>query len=283
MKRRVIARHNKNYIYKNVIKPLKKHGVRFDSILFESGYFIFNFEDNSVCEFKLRGLPQVLFGVWNVNGKIEIFGDDIIHIDKFKPSQCVNFSIEDIINLYWDYKNKKIILQNIVMDIFDNDYDDIYYTDESKLNRISSNEFDKIYENQYNIEIFKLSHSSMTPEEFDRCEYYKNKFINELSNNPFVKHIWFYRTPEFYKDYGSIEIFLTEETHNWTDEEFDNFYISWKNLIEWGDDTYSNEFSNKNLTGLSFCFHKILWQETEEELNTVIKNIYNNQNLIQIK
>jgi len=62
---------------------------------FYSGYFIIEFEKNSVCHFKIKSLPHWSFAIWLRPGKdFTIFGQVTILIDKFKPTRsdlcCIN-------------------------------------------------------------------------------------------------------------------------------------------------------------------------------------------------
>ena len=65
-------------------------------------YFVFSYEDKSICNFKIKEIPEFTFGVWmssNVNleyydpkfkeSKLILFTQPTINMDKFKPSRCV--------------------------------------------------------------------------------------------------------------------------------------------------------------------------------------------------
>lgn len=69
----------------------KKSGKKVINKEFDDGYFLFNFGENTVCQFKLTGAKNWLFGIWTIpddNGTIEVslFGEHYWYIDKFKPT-----------------------------------------------------------------------------------------------------------------------------------------------------------------------------------------------------
>lgn len=58
---------------------------------FDDGYFLFNFGENTVCQFKIKGVKSWLFGIWaipNDDGtiKVSLFGEHYWYLDKFKPT-----------------------------------------------------------------------------------------------------------------------------------------------------------------------------------------------------
>ena len=86
---------------------------------FTDSYFVFSYEDKSICNFKIKEIPDFYFGVWlssNIdlsyydkefeNSKLILFTQPIIHIDKFKPSQSVYcIPVERVVDL--DEYNKE--------------------------------------------------------------------------------------------------------------------------------------------------------------------------------
>lgn len=77
---------------------------------FGSGYFLFEFEGNSICWFFVNELPDWKFGIWynRETNTYEIFGQTITLIDKFKPyaSPLCETDIEKFNLCLGDIKNK---------------------------------------------------------------------------------------------------------------------------------------------------------------------------------
>ncbi len=84
MNKRIKKKKNKNRI-KAILKQLP---FRTKRVAFGSGYFIFSFDESSMCWFWLKEFPLWKFGIWlDEKGGYEIFGQMIASIDKFKPSR----------------------------------------------------------------------------------------------------------------------------------------------------------------------------------------------------
>ena len=85
----------KNYrrIIEFVINELKEGTIEFSYEKFLNGYYIFDFGEDSVFHFRIKGIKGWLFGIWcsekqneeNIY-RISIFGEQDDHIDKFKPT-----------------------------------------------------------------------------------------------------------------------------------------------------------------------------------------------------
>ncbi len=72
----------------NILDIIESNGFHVTSKKFGSGYFIYSLGSNAVCHFKLKELPDFLFGIWLYdNNKFEIFGQFELYLDKFKPSR----------------------------------------------------------------------------------------------------------------------------------------------------------------------------------------------------
>jgi len=81
-----IGEKNKNKIYEILNKI--SYTVDFESIEIENGYFLFEFDKNSVAHFSIKEFPEWKFGIWLYkNGEYSVFGEAITLIDKFKPSR----------------------------------------------------------------------------------------------------------------------------------------------------------------------------------------------------
>lgn len=117
MKKRQLKKWNKKKIEK-ILVDIKHSGYTITRIIFGSGYFVFNFEANSVCWFQLKEFPDWKFGIWitpseyirnNKKKKFSIFGENIYCIDKFKPSA----STLSETNLS-DFLKELAIIQNLI-------------------------------------------------------------------------------------------------------------------------------------------------------------------------
>lgn len=94
---RAIGLTNKQLMY-GVIDKLRSHGLTPHKIEFPTGYFLFmNQTDYEIMHFKLKELPEFLFGVWNKELTFDndetkkipfIFGERECLLDKFKPSRA---------------------------------------------------------------------------------------------------------------------------------------------------------------------------------------------------
>ncbi len=101
MKKRIRIKREKyknTKIINNILSNLK---FNITKKVFGNGYFMFSFEENSVCWFWLKEFPGWKFGLWlGKNNSFSIFGEHISMIDKFKPSASyISFeSVEEFNN-----------------------------------------------------------------------------------------------------------------------------------------------------------------------------------------
>ena len=94
---RAISSTNKQLMY-GVLDKLRSHGLTPHKIEFPAGYFLFmNQTDYEIMHFKLKEVPEFLFGVWNKDLTFDndetkrvpfIFGERECLLDKFKPSRA---------------------------------------------------------------------------------------------------------------------------------------------------------------------------------------------------
>lgn len=89
----------------NKIEEKSNHCLKIINKVFGNGYFIFEFGEDSVCHFKIKGLKRWQFGLWikqhndNENYVIDLFGEHEDYIDKFKP-------VATKIKYKFEYKNE---------------------------------------------------------------------------------------------------------------------------------------------------------------------------------
>lgn len=94
---RAIGLTNKQ-LMDGVLEKLRALGLTPINVTFPSGYFLFmNQTDYEIMHFKLKELPEFLFGVWNKELAFDndetkkvpfIFGERECFLDKFKPSRA---------------------------------------------------------------------------------------------------------------------------------------------------------------------------------------------------
>ena len=76
----------------NEIEEESNHRLKVIDKVFGNGYYIFEFGEDSVCNFKIKGLKRWTFGLWirkdndNETYVINLFGEHNDYIDKFKPT-----------------------------------------------------------------------------------------------------------------------------------------------------------------------------------------------------
>lgn len=115
MKKRLIAKKNKQR-HRLVLRQIK-HSFKAHNIRFGNGYFIFTYGINSVCHFRLKGLPDWQFGMWHHDsGGVSFFGEHDLLIDKFKPSrtylsEVINSEedVEGLISLLTQMKDNSLL------------------------------------------------------------------------------------------------------------------------------------------------------------------------------
>lgn len=94
---RAIGLTNKQ-LMDGVLEKLRALGLTPINVTFPSGYFLFmNQTDYEIMHFKLKELPEFLFGVWNKELTFDndetkkvpfVFGERECFLDKFKPSRA---------------------------------------------------------------------------------------------------------------------------------------------------------------------------------------------------
>lgn len=76
----------------NEIEEESNYRLKIIDKVFGNGYYIFEFGEDSVCHFKIKGLKRWQFGLWiredndNETYVINLFGEHNDYIDKFKPT-----------------------------------------------------------------------------------------------------------------------------------------------------------------------------------------------------
>lgn len=232
MKRRIVAKKNKKDIENFILNPLKNAGIKLDYVKFLDGYFIFEFGKNSVCHFRMKELPYILFGVWKTSSGFNLFGDDYVHLDKFKPTACVNFTVDELIRILNAYKNKEITLKDIITKYLGYDYDRYMFIDcydfetgdemHSTRRETTPEEFKRIYKEEYDEETFRTAHSHLNKEEFEIAENNIKKFVDELIDSPYIEAVYVHRNLPFFKHWASIEVIYSDKCFELTDDEFDS-------------------------------------------------------------
>jgi len=95
-----ILKTNKDYI-ENFLNTLEKEfNIHCTKRRFSDGYFIMDYGEDSVCMFKIKEIPDFIFGIWmssNIDlnyydvsykeSKLILFTQPIINIDKFRPNR----------------------------------------------------------------------------------------------------------------------------------------------------------------------------------------------------
>ena len=81
-----------SWLMDKVVYELYNNGVEFKTKEFGNGYFIFDFGENSVCSFTVKGLRKWRWGIWcteydDGEYKVSLFGEHEYFVDKFKPTQ----------------------------------------------------------------------------------------------------------------------------------------------------------------------------------------------------
>lgn len=74
------------WIFKNILKDFT-----IENEIYLSSYFIWDREDDSICHFWVKEIPNWKFGIWlreNEDIEFEMFCEHEELIDKFKPSAC---------------------------------------------------------------------------------------------------------------------------------------------------------------------------------------------------
>ena len=93
---------NRDYITDFLYTLERELNINCVRIITCNSYFVFTYEDDSICTFNIKEAPEFTFGIWmseNVNldyygaeyknSKLILFAQPTINIDKFKPSRSV--------------------------------------------------------------------------------------------------------------------------------------------------------------------------------------------------
>ena len=89
-------------IREKIFKRLEEYDFEAMNVRVMNGYYLFDFGDESVVHFKIKGCKRWLFGLWISRTKdgnpnsIDLFGEHEDYIDKFKPSQTAISESVDI-------------------------------------------------------------------------------------------------------------------------------------------------------------------------------------------
>lgn len=257
MKRRIVAKKNKKDIENFILNPLKNAGIKLNYVKFLDGYFIFDFGKNSVCHFRMKGLPYILFGVWKTSSGFDLFAEDSVHLDKFKPTACTNFTVDELIGMLNAYKNKEITLKDIITNYLGYDYDRYIFVDcydfetgdeiHSMRRETTPEEFEEIYKEEYEEEMFCRYHSYLNKEEFEIAEKNIKKYVDELIDSPYIEALYVHRHLPFFKHWASIEVIFSDKCNEMSDEEFVSFTDDYYNKIRG-----KNENGDWNDTFISF-------------------------------
>ena len=88
---------NKEFFYSFIKQVEQEENFQFYDINFHNGYFLFEGDEDSIIDFKIKGLDSWLFGAWVCKDEhedkyLQVFCQYEMFIDKFKPSRG-DFSI----------------------------------------------------------------------------------------------------------------------------------------------------------------------------------------------
>ena len=83
---------NNRKIANSVFNVLRKEGLIPVDVQFGNGYFIFEYGEDSVVHFHIKGVKNWKFGMWidtSIGDVVQVFAQNEMWIDKFKPSRSV--------------------------------------------------------------------------------------------------------------------------------------------------------------------------------------------------
>ena len=96
---------NKDFFYSFIKQVEQEENFQFYDINFHNGYFLFEGDEDSIIDFKIKGLDSWLFGAWVCKNEhkdkyLQVFCQYEMFIDKFKPSRgdfsiAVNYNRDD--------------------------------------------------------------------------------------------------------------------------------------------------------------------------------------------
>lgn len=205
MKNRIALKHKKQWFINNIIKPLKKRGYHFDYAKFLDGYFLFSYGENSVFHFILKELPDIKFGVWSFDNKVEMFAEYIPYIDKLKPSASTyNFkNTEGMIAFIEKFGKTKASYHETLMGELKESFGENYVYEEFL--RIKS-ENDLYYRTSF-----------LNFDSYNKAMIKFNNFLDYCKNNDSIGMVSLRKNEEYFFKLGTLYIM-----HNCkTQEEFD--------------------------------------------------------------
>jgi len=83
---------NNRKIANSVFNVLRKEGLIPVDVQFGNGYFIFEYGEDSVVHFHIKGVKNWKFGMWintSIDNAVQVFAQNEMWIDKFKPSRSI--------------------------------------------------------------------------------------------------------------------------------------------------------------------------------------------------
>lgn len=195
-----------------LIKQIKSYGYKFDYDVYAT-YFIWNFDSNG-CNLHItfKEIPDIKFGIWKQNNTIQYFAEDILFIDKFKPTRCYFGwdTLEEMMEFVGKCINdKNYYKEQIIKAYYDDDYDGDY--DDS----IWQERLDEIEEMK-----FKENHNFFTKEEYVKNYNKFQNIIKNLNTEKFI--IVWHKADCLYKLYDvwfyTTNLVTTEEAQNFYKE-----------------------------------------------------------------
>lgn len=200
MKKRISKKKAKKELKEQLLNKLISNGLKLSYIKYLSGYFIFNFGENKVVHFKIDGIDDILFGAWNVEGVLELFGEVETYIDKFKPTRCdLQFSnVDELISFAKDllssYDEKFVeLLRTHYIDDFDENG-----------NKISDNDVIEEYKDDVRLSKERDRYNGFTIGEYNKCKEHYQTILSICKEYDLMV----YRDDNIicYKDYASLLI-----------------------------------------------------------------------------
>lgn len=159
-------------IYNDIFDTLYECKIKYCDVQYYNSYFLFEFDYDKICHFRLENNKNWLFGIWltpdlkNKKVTIELFGEHEEYIDKFKPSRSI-ISFNKTLYLLENNSYGKIDLQILLFEFI--------------------GELNKIQRAPYLHQYLTYGIDAYNYESF--IEYFINYFWEYKIKNPFNK--WF--------------------------------------------------------------------------------------------
>lgn len=176
----------------NEIEEESNYRLKIIDKTFNSGYYIFEFGEDSVCYFKIKNLKRWQFGLWirqhndSENYVVDLFGEHEDYIDKFKPTatkiryefECRNendlWQCDDFINELMMIKQHPYTMKHCYYGILENYLkfllsEFFYYRIKKRLIKFKEYSLTKLYLNCIKI-IYKLRFRKLDINVYDKCE-----------------------------------------------------------------------------------------------------------------